>query len=216
MWCLSSPSHSRVSSSTTSSNSEFSWRKCLRPWEAKTWVSTHAAIVTIYDTDTTRLAFMIFSLLPAQRGGKRLPQGAAEQAQQRHGRPQPHLCRQVGAFASSEIHFSPAVVFSPSFFFMCSCLVQCSFQPQIEDNVRQMGDILAQVKGQTVPANGSVVQEADNVLQPIMDFLDSKWVNVDSEYWFIAGRKTLWKLSAAQVVLLSFIDPTISLWNQKT
>lgn len=49
-----------------------------------------------------------------------------------------------------------------------------SFQPQIEDNVRQMGDILAQVKGQTVPANGSVVQEADNVLQPIMDFLDSK------------------------------------------
>lgn len=50
----------------------------------------------------------------------------------------------------------------------------CSFQPQIEDNVRQMGDILAQVKGQTVPANGSVVQEADNVLQPIMDFLDSK------------------------------------------
>lgn len=53
--------------------------------------------------------------------------------------------------------------------------IRCySFQPQIEDNVRQMGDILAQVKGQTVPANGSVVQEADNVLQPIMDFLDSK------------------------------------------
>lgn len=57
---------------------------------------------------------------------------------------------------------------------MCLCLNRCSFQPQIEDNVRQMGDILAQVKGQTVPANGSVVQEADNVLQPIMDFLDSK------------------------------------------
>ncbi|KAJ3594908.1 hypothetical protein NHX12_004213 [Muraenolepis orangiensis] len=48
-----------------------------------------------------------------------------------------------------------------------------SFQPQIEDNVRQMGDILAQVKGQTVPANGSVIQEADNFLQPIMDFLDT-------------------------------------------
>lgn len=44
-----------------------------------------------------------------------------------------------------------------------------------------MGDILAQVKGQTVPANGSVVQEADNVLQPIMDFLDSKWVKLDSK-----------------------------------
>lgn len=59
-------------------------------------------------------------------------------------------------------------------FLIVLCVWWYSFQPQIEDNVRQMGDILAQVKGQTVPANGSVVQEADNVLQPIMDFLDSK------------------------------------------
>lgn len=72
-------------------------------------------------------------------------------------------------------------VSSETFVFPCRFLIQFSFfwvlpsfQPQIEDNVRQMGDILAQVKGQTVPANGSVVQEADNVLQPIMDFLDSK------------------------------------------
>lgn len=68
----------------------------------------------------------------------------------------------------------PCSFFSQSFFLMWTCVSWYSFQPQIEDNVRQMGDILAQVKGQTVPANGSVVQEADNVLQPIMDFLDSK------------------------------------------
>lgn len=61
-----------------------------------------------------------------------------------------------------------------TYFYVVLFVWWCSFQPQIEDNVRQMGDILAQVKGQTVPANGSVVQEADNVLQPIMDFLDSK------------------------------------------
>lgn len=66
-----------------------------------------------------------------------------------------------------------AVSFSSCCFHVV-CVCCFSFQPQIEDNVRQMGDILAQVKGQTVPANGSVVQEADNVLQPIMDFLDSK------------------------------------------
>ena len=56
------------------------------------------------------------------------------------------------------------------------CLFVCSFQPQIEDNVKQMGDILGQVKGTNVGANNcsSVAQDADNVLQPIMDFLDSK------------------------------------------
>lgn len=52
-----------------------------------------------------------------------------------------------------------------------------SFQPNIEENVKQMGDILSQVKGTgNVPASAcsSVAQDADNVLQPIMDFLDSK------------------------------------------
>lgn len=56
-------------------------------------------------------------------------------------------------------------------------IVCCSFQPHIEQNVKQMGDILSQVKGANVPANGngSLAQDADNVLQPIMEFLDSKW-----------------------------------------
>lgn len=50
-----------------------------------------------------------------------------------------------------------------------------SFQPHIEENVKQMGDILAQVKGTTNVGNASsVAQDADNVLQPIMEFLDSK------------------------------------------
>uniref|UniRef100_A0A6Q2XTJ5 Unc-13 homolog A n=1 Tax=Esox lucius TaxID=8010 RepID=A0A6Q2XTJ5_ESOLU len=41
-----------------------------------------------------------------------------------------------------------------------------SFQPQIEENVKQMGDILGQVKGQTVTDNNSVAADADNVLDP--------------------------------------------------
>ncbi|MGH0179436.1 UNVERIFIED_CONTAM: hypothetical protein FKN15_016539 [Acipenser sinensis] len=50
-----------------------------------------------------------------------------------------------------------------------------SFQPHIEECVKQMGDILSQVKGTgNVPASAcsSVAQDADSVLQPIMDFLD--------------------------------------------
>ncbi len=57
------------------------------------------------------------------------------------------------------------------------CSRPTSFQPNIEENVKQMGDILSQVKGTgNVPASAcsSVAQDADNVLQPIMDFLDSK------------------------------------------
>ncbi|MBN3272455.1 UN13B protein, partial [Polyodon spathula] len=50
-----------------------------------------------------------------------------------------------------------------------------SFQSKIEDCFKQMGDILCQVKGTSnVPANAqsTLAADADNVLRPLMDFLD--------------------------------------------
>uniref|UniRef100_A0A8C6Z5W1 Unc-13 homolog B n=1 Tax=Nothoprocta perdicaria TaxID=30464 RepID=A0A8C6Z5W1_NOTPE len=50
-----------------------------------------------------------------------------------------------------------------------------AFQTRIDECVKQMSDILCQVKGTgNVPANArnTVAQDADNVLRPLMDFLD--------------------------------------------
>nr|XP_042702580.1 protein unc-13 homolog B isoform X5 [Chrysemys picta bellii] len=50
-----------------------------------------------------------------------------------------------------------------------------SFQSRIDECVKQMSDILCQVKGTgNIPANArnTVAQDADNVLRPLMDFLD--------------------------------------------
>lgn len=98
VWRFLSVPLSRASSSTTSSSSESSWRRCLKLWEAKMWVSILAVVVV--NVLLCRLTHSSHSWLPAQCGGERLPQGAAEQAQQRHGWPQPHLCCQVGLFMS--------------------------------------------------------------------------------------------------------------------
>ncbi|XP_061468801.1 protein unc-13 homolog B isoform X2 [Rhineura floridana] len=47
-----------------------------------------------------------------------------------------------------------------------------SFQTQIDECVKQMSDILCQVKGAGNAPPNAVAQDADNVLRPLMDFLD--------------------------------------------
>ncbi|XP_060540427.1 protein unc-13 homolog B isoform X6 [Pantherophis guttatus] len=47
-----------------------------------------------------------------------------------------------------------------------------SFQPRIEECVKQMSEILCQVKGAGNSGPNTAAQDADNVLRPLMDFLD--------------------------------------------
>uniref|UniRef100_A0AAY5L8N5 Unc-13 homolog A (C. elegans) n=1 Tax=Esox lucius TaxID=8010 RepID=A0AAY5L8N5_ESOLU len=92
-----------------------------------------------------------------------------------------------------------------------SRIFSVSFQPQIEDNVKQMGDILSQVKGTNVGANNcsSVAQDADNVLQPIMDFLDTKQLGQLSKIKEHMGREEAKALSPKQCAVIELALDTI-------
>ncbi|XP_053317756.1 protein unc-13 homolog A [Spea bombifrons] len=81
-----------------------------------------------------------------------------------------------------------------------SSVFATSFQPHIEECVKQMGEILSQVKGTgNVPASNcsSVAQDADNVLQPILDPLDSiltLFAKICEKTVLKRVLKELWKL----------------------
>ena len=53
-----------------------------------------------------------------------------------------------------------------------------SFQSRINECMRQMASLLYQIKGPLNANNKNQVEaDSDNMLRPLMDFLDGRWVD---------------------------------------
>uniref|UniRef100_A0A8C7TKI2 Unc-13 homolog B n=1 Tax=Oncorhynchus mykiss TaxID=8022 RepID=A0A8C7TKI2_ONCMY len=91
----------------------------------------------------------------------------------------------------------------------CGSFLSCSFQVCIDDCMRQMASLLYQIKG-PVNANSRNMVEADsdNVLRPLMDFLDSKLT-----LFATACEKTVLKRVLKELwrIVMSSLEKTIVL-----